>query len=47
MLLICYINFKLESISYIEGLESDYYREGWGKGVSFLVSFSQEYQVNY
>lgn len=47
MLLTCYTNLKPESISHIEGLESDHHGEGGGKGASLLVSLSQEHQVNH
>lgn len=42
-----YTNLKPESISHIEGLESDHHGEGGGKGASLLVSLSQEHQVNH
>lgn len=47
MLFTCYTNLKPESISHIEGLESDHHGEGWREGASTLVRLSQEHQVNH
>lgn len=47
MLFTCYTNLKPESISHIEGLESDHHGESWREGARTLVRLSQEHQVNH